>query len=223
MNRLRLIAGTFVVAGLAMWAGCSSPKSDRDDKGGGKKSFDSPQEVFDAAAAAEKQKDHRAAVECLTEDSRDRLAAMLLTVGMLTKAFGSLDKSEQGKEKVKLLDDVFEKHGLTKEVLEKAKKAPPARQAEEFKQLIKDPTGFVADMLAVMPRLSGKKGDQGAGPLKGAARLEDLKIDGDTASGVAVTEKDGKKERTPIKFKKEAGGWKIELPAELLRPRKRTR
>src|SRR5262249_52567761 len=112
-------------------------------------------------------------------------------------------------------------HGLTEEVLKKQPKLDlkdPEAAKKGMKQMlepIKDKNAFVADMMTAMKKLGGDKKD--SGPMGKDAELKDVKIEGDTATGTVVTKHDGKEKSEAIKFRKVGGGWKIELPADMLK------
>ncbi len=187
--------------------------------GGGKKVYKTPQEVFDAAKTAIKNNDTKTAMDCLTDEARDTLTGGVAFMALMAKGFGAFAQKDEEKEKLKKLDDVLNRHGLTEEYVKTlpkpqiGKKPSPEEIKEGIKKLvapIKDRGGFVADVLALLPSKDGKKG----GPfeeLGGNPKLEDVKVTGDRAKGEMVGMKDGKEVRKPIDFKKEGGGWKIDI------------
>jgi len=181
------------------------------DARGQAKKYESPNAVFDAFQSSVKKKDWKTAYTCLTPDSGDRLAGQMIFVGAMIKSFAAFDKTGKLAGLVKPIDAVFDKHGLTKESLAKAKpsKDPKEQDAALLKlaRLVKDRAAFLGELMPVMEKLGSKKGDE-----LGKATLKDVKIDGDNATGTAVTEKGGVEKEEPLKFKKIGGGWRIDLP-----------
>ena len=136
---------------------------------------------------------------------------------------------------------VYAKHGLTEKVLKELglsgselfvafeKGRPEDREklkaafAKAAKR-VKDKPGFVEDWMKAMLKLArtfGKGDDKGPIDLFGKdARLEDLKVAGDTAQGMIVSTKRGTDKREPIHFKKMSGSWLIELPLDELTGKK---
>ena len=162
--------------------------------------YRTPQEAFDAAKKAIEREDWKGFCATLTDDSRDTLAGGMLMMPLMLKGFAKLAPADKQKEilaKLKPLEEVMAKHGLTEEALAKMKDAKPAGKGPEaikqaFKQLlapVKDRSAFVADMIAAMKKIDPKQAKQG--PLPADAELKDVKIDGDTAKGVIVTKKGG--------------------------------
>ena len=194
------------------------------DAGGGKKVYKSPQDVFDAAKAALDKKDIKAFAGCLTEDSRDQFAGGMMFVSLMMKGFTEQFGKDEDKAKLKELNEILSKHGITEEFIKslpkpeitpKDKKPDREELTKAMRKLltpVKDRSAFIADMIGFLDRTSKKSGGGfneqiGANPM-----LKDVKIEGDTAKGVIVATRDGKEVRTPVEFKREGGGWKIDLP-----------
>ena len=203
----RTVAAGMVLAILLLPAlhGCGS-------KGGA--THATPDDVFQAAKAAAAKEDWKGFCDCLTDDSRDTFAGGMAFAGVMMKAFGELGgKEAQGK--LKPIDDVLSKHGLTEENLKKMEKAPPlgggekdmAKAMKEMAAPIKDRSAFVADMVAALKQVEGKGKDQP--PFPKDAVLKDLKIDGDSAKAVVVGRQGDVERSDPIEFRKVGAGWKI--------------
>jgi hypothetical protein len=194
--------------------------------GGDKKVYKNPQEVFDAAKKALQQDDIKTFAACLTEDSRDGLAGGLLLVGFFMKGFTEKFGKEEDKEKLKKLDAVLARHGITEDFIKTLPKpelkAPDQKpdRAETLKMVrkilapVKDRDAFLADMLSLMPKDGKRKGGLldklGPNPV-----LANVKIEGEKAKGEIVGMKDGMEVRESVEFRKEAGSWKIDLPLDL--------
>jgi hypothetical protein len=182
------------------------------------KKYDSPQTVFDAATKAAKDKDWKTLHGCLTRDSRDVLTGQIAFLGLFFRGVaGKVDPSGKAAEKLAPLETIYKKHGLTKEVLEKMKKdspkasQDPKEEAKAMKKLaepIKDQVGFITAVLKVLDEANPK---QQKNPL-GDAKLKDVKVDGDKATGTQVTKSGDKEKEQTVTFVKEGGGWRMVLP-----------
>lgn len=185
--------------------------------GCGSKKHDSPDDVFNAAKAAMEEKDMEAFMECLTEESQDVFAGGIAMVSVMMKAFSGLGgQDEKAKEAFTKIDKVMADHGLTEEFMKNMQDAKPSSPAEGFKELlkpVKDKPKFVSEMMAALESM-GDKGSSGPGD-GFMGELTDVKIDGDTATGVAVGKKDGKEEKEDLNFKKVDGGWLIHLEIDM--------
>jgi len=182
-----------------------------NDRGVVNAGFDTPQEAFEAYTAAADKFDIRKAFPCLTEESSDHIAgeAVLIELRRL-RATGEWAIDEE--EKRKLLA-VFARHGIDVDTLEAA--LPEGNDTykrvleRETKagSLLKNKTELLAELaeiryakhLANPPKLPKKQ-------------LERLRIDGDTATGVAVWKKDDDVRTDPICFRRIDGRWFVHLP-----------
>jgi hypothetical protein len=183
--------------------------------GGGHKT---PEDAFKAARTSLEKEDWKGFSDCLTDDSRDQMAGGFVMIGVMMKLVGS-PGGDEAKAKLKPIDDVLAKHGLTDEVMKKMPDEKPGKDPESAKKAmkklvepIKDKGAFIADMMAAMKKMGdGKK--ENSIPLPKDAELKDVKIEGDTAKGFVVT----KEKKEPIEFRKVGGGWKIEMPMDPLK------
>jgi hypothetical protein len=178
------------------------------------KVYKTPQEVFDAIKEAAKKGDLKAYYALVEPESVRRLAAALAvsTHGLRTAAdAGKLEMKM--KERFKPVFAVMDKHGLTSAASKKIKRieldedpAKTVKAARPLLELIKDQRGFVADMLTT---LTGK--DDEKLKLLAKARLKDVKIDGDRATGQVVNTVKGKERSTRQEFVKVGKGWMMKL------------
>src|SRR5262249_21336084 len=76
--------------------------------------YQTPEEVFKAAMAAGSKDDWQTVCACLTDDSRDAMAGMLLFAGVLQKAFAF---KEEDKARLKPLDEAFARHNIDDDVI----------------------------------------------------------------------------------------------------------
>jgi hypothetical protein len=208
-----------VVGGLVLFVALGTALA-----GGRGTTYRTPQEAFDAAKKAIAREDWKGFCATLTDDSRDVLAGGMVMVPLMIKGFAKLAPEDKQKEllaKLKPLEDVMAKHGLTEEALAKMPKdeKPGGKGPEAIKQAfkkllapVKDRSAFVADMIAAMKKMDPKQAKEG--PLPADAELKDVKIEGDTAKGMIVTKKGGQEKRAPIDFRRIDGSWKIDLPLD---------
>jgi hypothetical protein len=174
---------------------------------------DSPKAVYTAAQDASKKGDVPAFLACLTSDSELLLAGELAARCFLLRGLASLDKTDKAQEKLKPIDEVLARHGLTEETIRKA--APAKARGEIGKALrsigaqVKDRPKFCAELLAAWERATPNRRPR---PFVGL-ELADVKVNGDRAMGtltVRVNEKEKREE--PIEFARVAASWKIVLP-----------
>jgi hypothetical protein len=201
--------------------------------------FNTPEECFQFAQKAAAQKNYAAAVDCLTVDTQETMAGIMVTAGTMMKAvqgmaaaFGGADqdaeKMKQGLEKV---DAVLAKHGVTEKTLEEAGKTAglagafgeatgaaaqdPEKAMEGIRAMakpVKDHPAFIAEMITVLDTIGDDAG--GENPVKGfIGELTNVKINGDEAT---ATVKNSEGKENPIGFKKTARGWRIHLDANVL-------
>lgn len=166
------------------------------------KSFATPQDAFDGMQAALKKNDMRGFCDCLTDDSRDILAATMLAELFTNKQKGA--------------DNILEKHGIGAEALVKMEREfkavihpqAPMEVKQEAAQTIlapvKDRTALVVDIAV----------------LKVSKVFDELKILGEfklgkvqTAGTVAVAEisKAGMEGGGAMEFRKQGDSWRVNL------------
>jgi len=207
-----VLCTVLLVAQVVTQAGCSkNPTKDEPPN----KLYQSPEEVFDAFMAASAKEDWKGMCECLTDETRDKLAAGLILAGAFAKGFA---KTEEEKARLKPVEDVLARHGI------QAGQAPPRgpRIKADFEKAmmkavesIEDRNAFIADFLAASKQTSD---DPKKNPFAGQffdfkdVKLTKVKIQEDSATGVAVAKREGKEARQPLNFKNVRDGWKIEFP-----------
>jgi hypothetical protein len=224
VSRLNYIAGAAMAILPGLLVGCSgtsntastSPKDQPSQQ-----LYKTPADVFHAFTTAAEKDDWKTTCECMTDDTRDQLAAGLVMIAGFAEGFA---KTEEEKAKLKPLLDVLAKH-LPAPVQNPEKPKPSNKLdktgAEDFEKSmmkgvegIKDRNAFIADMMTALKHVP----DGGMANISKSqlfpfrdVKLEELKIQGDTATGFVVAKRDGKEVRQPIGFKKVGDGWKIEL------------
>jgi len=210
---------SFLMGLTLTMVGCSKGDADKGgqkaEKGADKgKTYHSPQEVFEAAREAVAKEDWKTFGQCLTENALDDVAGELVFSASLVLAFSGAEgfpSNEKTKARYKLVSEALAKHGVTKEFIEKTHKElkDDEDQGKVLKKLlapVKDRHAFVVDMTAALKQVAKKP--EKPHPLK-SAELKEVKIDGDSASGVVVTKEKADKDG-PIQFKKVAGSWKLQ-------------
>ena len=175
-----------------------------------KKTYGSPQAVFDAAAAAAAKQDWAAFMNCLTDESQDKFTFTLAVSANFIKSIASMDK-EKGAEVAKAIDEAMKKHGVNEANLPKAmfNKSAPQDEREMMRKVvgpIKDKPVFVGEVMAAVKKLVNKEPQQ-----EFAGTLTNVKIEGDEATATVVRKTPNKETQEPMAFRKVGGGWKIEL------------
>jgi hypothetical protein len=179
--------------------------------------YKTPQAVFDAAKKAAEKSDLKAIIQTHSDDNRDLAAGMMLILGAYGTQLGpAVAKTDEDKAKIKKIDAVLTRYGVTPEMAKHAivlakemngkqpsESLPPLRKLLEP---VKDRAGLVADMMV----LTDDKGGDPFDDLK-TAKLQEVKVDGDVARGSVLVTKDGAEKTEPIVFRKEHGGWKIHI------------
>jgi hypothetical protein len=190
------------------------------------KTFASPAEVFEASRDALKKNDMRGFCQCLTKESRDLYAAILIIQQFALKQEAEKIGTDEQKALVHAGDQVFAKHGLTEEFLAKKQREAllisdrqaPLEEKREAAQAVlapvRDLNGFIADMLQTAS--PGAKAENPFRVLKDA-NLSKVKITGTTAVGEISLA--GQDHPSPMDFRKQGEGWRIDLfPEQKQRP-----
>jgi hypothetical protein len=223
MKQLSVVVGALLCAPLVFaQAGGGEPAA------GGGKAYKTPQEVFDAFKTSLKKEDWKGFCECLTPDSEKALAGVM-AVGIefvkgFLQAFAEKDESGKLKGAIQSLDAVYKKHRLSKEDFKDVdlKQLMGAGGKQDTKAMIKtfakvggrikDRPGFISDLMKALSSMGPAAKEF---QFEGNPQLQDVKVSGDTATGIIVHTKKGKEQKDPIAFKKIGGSWKIELPEAL--------
>lgn len=178
------------------------------------KGYETPQAVFDAAFAASQRQDDAAFIACAGSQAQKEMAAReafaFLQQQRMAEDGGPASKAH--KEDFKLICAVYDKHGLKYEVTKQLKvdlDDPRQRSDVEraLQSMIKDPVAFYVEIKAAVAKTTYFGPPPKAPPVE--ARLTEVKIDGDSATGVIVIKDQGQEFKQPVQFVKEAGGWKL--------------
>lgn len=175
-------------------------------------SYGTPKAVFDVAFKAMKKRDFKTFARCLTAESQDRMTAQMVDMRETFKTLAAGGGDAKIKDMVADLDKALAKHGLTKEVLEKYKPSKDPKESEKATKalaaIVKDKPALMNDVMTVILKMSGEKGQPDSFELK------DIKVTGDKARGTVVSKREGKDSSEPIDFIKVGGSWHIVLPDE---------
>jgi hypothetical protein len=219
MNTRFLDNSRWLVPALLLFlAGCSSEgtgqesENKKDEKETSTPALETPEATLRAAQSAAASHDYPALCRLMTPSAREQMAAGLVALGGFLKAVSKgKEKSPQAKLAEKI-GEVFEKHGLNEKTIPRIRINGNASQEDQDRELrklagpVKDHCAFVADVLKTM-REYGDRPD--ARLIEENARLEDLKVSGDTATATFVQSRKGKESKSPIAFQKVEGSWKI--------------
>lgn len=159
--------------------------------GGCSSKHGSPEAAFEAMQDAAQEEDWETAVEQMTDHSQKVLARVMLS---------ALDKA--GPENKDEVESLLKRHRRASD------ETAPKMDVES----IKDKPAFLAEAIALLKKL----GEEGS-PTFGSPSdtLEELKIDGNSATAVIVTDTF----RTPIEFRHVDGGWLLHI-SHAPRPRR---
>ena len=202
---------------LACVALSAAAQKDKDEKPKDKdkeqpkaKAYKTPQEVFDAFLVSLNKRDAKAFVGCLAPETLQEMAAASAVQGLQRREVVGDAKDDKLAKRWKPTLDVLDKHGLTAKATKDVKvgKAPTPAEREKAEvavlPLIKDKAAFLIDYQEALDKGRPKfKEDE----LK--AKLTDVKIDGDKATGTVVVNLKDKEEKAPVEFVKVGTGWKI--------------
>jgi hypothetical protein len=192
----------------------------------GEKIYLTPQEAFEASRTALVKNDMRSWCQCLTDEARDLIAAKLAISEYATNQQVEKKGADQEKAKAKAVTSILDNYGLTRKHMEQVfdegkalMGGAPMKDQVAIAQVVlapvSDRNGLVADMFQTL-----MKGQDGENPmveeLKDAV-LTDVKISGKTAEG-KISRKGEEGGGSPLLFRKQGEGWRIDLFAGQERP-----
>ena len=177
----------------------------------------SPEDVFKAFAAAQKNHDMKVMMSHMTSDSQSGLAGGMWFGAEFQKSLMGLRILGSGptpkeQKQIAAIEAALKRHGLSDNKLMKFLERNNKVEATEDERyvalgkLVNDKPGFVKEILKVMDPTSGAFNELGA------AKMTEVKIGGQRAKGRAkFTGADGKENTATIYFQLEGGIWKIDL------------
>jgi len=170
-------------------------------------SFASPEIAFQTAKTAILSEDYAGFCDCWTADGRDLVAVGFVFTGGLYK---HMAERENKTENLQRITEVFEKHGLMEgtrgTIRLTGDKDADRKEVLKLVEPINDRTGFIIDMLELIPIVSERPNPR---LIQDNARLVDLSVTGDTASATLVQTREDKVLESPITFSRVNGEWKI--------------
>ena len=196
--------------------------------GGEAKLYTTPEAAFKAANEAFARDDWKTVGDCLTEESRDLMAATMVIANGVSKGFAeAFAKDEKDKAdiraKFKGVEAAMDRHGMSSEFLAKWQKSNPLDEFKDQAALRKAMLGLVKpakDRGALLVDVMKFKKvfwreDHPIGFGKDAT-LKEVKIKGDRATAIVVTSEKERRNREPIEFHKVGAGWKVDVAKDLL-------
>lgn len=148
--------------------------------------YSSPEAVYAANIRAIGASDHKAHLDCLTQESQTTALEKQVWVAQM-RAKNTSQRAA--------LDELLQRHGATGDLATVKDKSGLFRDARLFCDSIR---GQIPGEKELLARVS-----QG--------RIENVQIEGDTATGVSVIGSGGNEERSQIRFVRVDGQWKISV------------
>ena len=191
---------------------------------------DSPQATYEAAIAAIETKDYNALCNCLTSKAQDYLActviygaSRMLDIAARDRDLSSAENKPPWEASCRVLHDVLAKHGVKEDQLKSIQTMDPAASQEDmiaalakFTTPIRDKPAFIVEMKNAMGAMElAYTGKQSSMSMFWGS-LENIKVEGDSATAQAVLTLDGEAKRGSIGFKKVKGSWLLD--SELMVP-----
>ncbi len=188
--------------------------------------FESPEATFQTAKDALERGDYRAFCDCWTDEGLGWLTGgMAMTVNMFrlmsekeSQDGGVPDDVTKATQRTKRLTQLLIKHGFTGGVVpelnivagDNAPKPVQQQVREQLNQIssvIADKANFFAEFLEIVEEVSDLPMDT---LLPSGSTLSELKIDGDSATGVILKPTEDQVRECPATFSKVNGEWKFD-------------
>ncbi|MBX3433815.1 MAG: hypothetical protein KF847_10880 [Pirellulales bacterium] len=206
---------------LVLFAGCSG------GSGGG---YATPDACFDGIRDSLAKKDYKGALNSVTDESQNIVAAGMVMAGTMIQAFSGMaaamggdEEAAKAKEAVAAIAKVMDKHGINEDKLKSLGEEtnPMMGMGDEAAMakiagLLSDKSGFILDMAQALSSMGDGPGPSPQEMIDAlaSAKLTDLKIDGDKATATIVA---ADKPPAPIAFRKSADGWKLHIDLEAMK------
>jgi hypothetical protein len=161
----------------------------------------SPEKTFQTMVTAVSKNDWRASFRCLPPDKQEVAAAKVVLGGMVLRNDPVMGPG------VKRL---FKKHNAPLTVPEGVSKGSSKKElSHELTKKIKNKPAFLADMIKLRMQVTGK-----APPTckMSDSKLSQVKIKGNTATGIATLMHEVQKKGSALTFKKIKGRWFVDWP-----------
>jgi hypothetical protein len=187
MCRVQVLAAMSV---LALLAGCGKSAATK---------YDSPEAVFKAFQSATEEGDGVAVANCLTADDQAMMADGLI----IGASFSTMGDSNKQKDLTALL----KRHDIDLDA--EGPLMDPAAGKMSASDKIKDKPALIGDLMTWLK----ENADDDGGFNVQVKKLDQLKVDGDRATGVVETDRGNR----PVEFHRVDGGWLLSLEGD--RPR----
>jgi len=181
---------------------------------GGK--YDSPEACFQTIRMAAHKEDIGTFYDSLTPESQDVIVGALLATAAGARAQHAVNPEEpQAKQQVEAFDPVLAKHNVDEQTVQgfipqyflRGRQAIPG-----LAKAVKAKLPFVMDMYAAMKNAGGNFELAEEFYKQLAGQLKEVKIDGDHATAIDVTESG----ETSLQFRKYPEGWKLHIDLDTL-------
>jgi hypothetical protein len=169
------------------------------------KTDDTLEAMFHGFVDSVNKKDWSGFLGCMTGESQEMVVGSL---ALIANMMASMDAKQGGE-----IEAVLKKHNAKVETASDPKWKDPKFAMKAMNDRIKDKPAFLGELIDVMDK-------QNPGKKKIFGRFDgiigDVKKDGDSATArITTTDEKGKETEDKIHFKKENGGWKIDLVASM--------
>lgn len=187
------------------------------DGAGGLGGGSSPEAVLQTAEAARKREDWQTYVGCHTPETHAAMVrmnlqnALSLQAGKKLAELGGAGAVAQVEQKLKPLNDIFAKHGISSADLDRLVEMPAGQEKEQainaLADRVSDKRGFAADMMA----FSHKAMTQGAQVEEAESTIKSVTINGDRATAVvSASTGNGPAFEVSMQLQRTTDGWKID-------------
>lgn len=220
---MRLVLTAGLAVGVAMFVGCGGSSSSSSSGGGsgsggggdssssggsggggdsGSVSIDhsTPEALFASIMDAARQEDYGAIAGAYTPDTQRDMAAGMISMAASADMVPGISKED--------CLPVLEKHGIAEADLP-AMGPQMQTQAEALADGLDNRTGFIGDMMALLPDMAQGITDTFGDAAAGATSLTDLQVDGDTASARVTAAGQTSDEENRVSFVRIDGKWYI--------------
>ncbi len=218
----RRALGLVALLALVFAVGCGKKKSEAPKgPGGTSTAAGTPEEAFKQFQKAAADKDLKGMAALMTPELVDKTFEKVFGMVLLSVGFMEALGGEEGKKAAKAVFASIEKHGITKDDIEKVTKDKKPDALKELTAKVKDKPGLMGELMDTLQKAGkqdekAKKRDAEEREATLASTLKDVKVQGDTATATLVHKKLDRKTKKreekedPIKFKKVDGNWRID-------------
>jgi hypothetical protein len=202
MQKLRTLGLVGVlVASIVLVAGCPGPSGGTNGA-----QYDTPEKCFDAAKKAAEARDFKTFLRFFTPEFKQTMGGMkVLLVQIETTVMPPQD--EAGKQKLEEAKAMLKAHGVDVEKLDDLLTEAGFKDAMGDEKKAKAAMAKLGAKIKDLDGLLAKDLEKSNAPPDFLGTLGEVKIEGDSATGVVTIEE---AEKMTIHFKKVSGGWLID-------------